>query len=193
MTWRQVEVEAFMRTVAAGVRPSRPAATGTGGTAADLGELRDLRAAASGDVSPISTDAESTVPEICVVTTLDRLLDDCCSHGLCETSDGQALARGVVAAHVVRRRRLPDGARRFRRGARLRSGPAHGQPQAAAGVAGDAPHLWSSRLHRAVRVVPHPSRPLVDPRPRARPTSTICYRCVRPIITSSTKAAGPSQ
>ena len=32
------------------------------------------------------------VPEICVVTTLDRLLDDCCSHGLCETSDGQALA-----------------------------------------------------------------------------------------------------
>ena len=32
------------------------------------------------------------MPEICVVTTLDRLLDDCCSHGLCETSDGQALA-----------------------------------------------------------------------------------------------------
>ena len=26
------------------------------------------------------------------MTTLDRLLDDCCSHGLCETSDGQALA-----------------------------------------------------------------------------------------------------
>ncbi len=39
----------------------------------------------------MSTDAESTVPEICVVTTLDRLLDDCCRHGLCETSDGQAL------------------------------------------------------------------------------------------------------
>jgi hypothetical protein len=90
MTWRQVEVEAFMRTMAAGVRPSRPAATG--GTAVDPGELRDLRAAASVDVSPRSTDAESTVPEICVVTTLDRLLDDCCSHGLCETSDGQALA-----------------------------------------------------------------------------------------------------
>ena len=26
------------------------------------------------------------------MTTLDRLLDDCCCHGLCETSDGQALA-----------------------------------------------------------------------------------------------------
>ena len=35
--------------------------------------------------------ADSNVPEICVVTTLDRLLDDCCRHGLCETSDGQAL------------------------------------------------------------------------------------------------------
>ena len=41
-------------------------------------------------MSPVSSDAESTVPEICVVTTLDRLLDDCCGHGLCETSDGQA-------------------------------------------------------------------------------------------------------
>ena len=57
----------------------------------DLHDLRDLRAAANVNVSPMSTDAESTVPEVCVVTTLDRLLDDCCSHGLCETSDGQAL------------------------------------------------------------------------------------------------------
>jgi len=76
MTWRQVEVEAFMRTIASGVRPTRPAA------GVDV----------SVDVSPASSDAESAVPEICVVTTLDRLLDDCCSHGLCETSDGQALA-----------------------------------------------------------------------------------------------------
>jgi len=109
MTWRQVEVEAFMRTIAAGVRPTRqrvPVAGGTAGqpaeptatpsspasgSAVDLAELADLRAAASVEVSPLSTDAESTVPEICVVTTLDRLLDDCCGHGLCETSDGDAL------------------------------------------------------------------------------------------------------
>jgi len=57
----------------------------------DVGDLRDLRAAANVSVSPLSTDAESTVPEVCVVTTLDRLLDDCCRNGLCETSDGQAL------------------------------------------------------------------------------------------------------
>ncbi len=94
MTWRQVEVEAFMRTIASGVRPARPAVgvDATGATVADLGELCNLRAAASVEVSPISSNAESTVPEICVVTTLDRLLDDCCSHGLCETSDGQTLA-----------------------------------------------------------------------------------------------------
>jgi len=93
MTWRQVEVEAFMRTVTAGVRPTRPAAGvgDTGATAADLGELCDLRAAASGEVSARSSGADHNVPEICVVTTLERLLDDCCSRGLCETSDGQAL------------------------------------------------------------------------------------------------------
>ena len=39
----------------------------------------------------ISATADHNVPEICVVTTLERLLDDCCSHGLCETSDGQVL------------------------------------------------------------------------------------------------------
>jgi hypothetical protein len=93
MTWRQVEVEAFMRTIAARVRPTGRASKGpaTGGTPADLGELSNLRTAATANVSPVSSDAESTVPEICVVTTLDRLLDDCCSNGLCETSDGQAL------------------------------------------------------------------------------------------------------
>ncbi len=111
LTWRQVEVEAFMRTITAGVRPTRPRVPGTDGHAArptatpgspaggdtaigpaDLADLRHLRAAASTNVSPISVDAASTVPEICVVTTLERLLDDCCGHGLCETSDGQALA-----------------------------------------------------------------------------------------------------
>ncbi len=93
MTWRQVEVEAFMRTIAAGVRPTGPAAgiVAGGRNVVDLHDLRDMRAAANVSVSPMSTDAESTVPEICVVTTLDRLLDDCCRHGLCETSDGQAL------------------------------------------------------------------------------------------------------
>ena len=39
----------------------------------------------------MGTSADSNVPEICVVTSLDRLLDDCCGHGLCETSDGEAL------------------------------------------------------------------------------------------------------
>ena len=94
MAWRQVEVEAFMRTIAGGVRPTQAGAgiSVTGGRSADLGDLRDLRTAARANVSPISSDAETTVPEICVVTTLDRLLDDCCTHGLCETSDGQALA-----------------------------------------------------------------------------------------------------
>ena len=93
MTWRQVEVEAFMRTIAAGVRPIGPAAgiVAGGRNAVDLHDLRDCGAAANVNVSPMSTDAESTVPEVCVVTTLDRLLDDCCRHGLCETSDGQAL------------------------------------------------------------------------------------------------------
>jgi len=86
MPWRQVEVEAFVRMVAAGVRPALPGPSNVG---ADLG---DLRAAANAPVSPMGADAERTVPEICVVTTLERLLDDCCSHGLCETSDGQALA-----------------------------------------------------------------------------------------------------
>ena len=78
-----------LRTAAQPARPTALPSSSAGGTASDLG---DLRAAANGDVSPLSTDAESTVPEICVVTTLDRLLDDCCGHGLCETSDGQALA-----------------------------------------------------------------------------------------------------
>ena len=99
MTWRQVEVEAFMRTITAGVRPTLPG-----------GDRRDLSAAVpSGDslersagrgqragVTNHATDADQNVPEICVVTTLDRLLDDCCSHGLCETSDGQALAAGSL-------------------------------------------------------------------------------------------------
>ena len=62
MTWRQVEVEAFMRTIAGGVRPTRVAG-GRGrpdhrpaaGTVADAGDLRDLRAAANGEVTPMST------------------------------------------------------------------------------------------------------------------------------------------
>ena len=61
MTWRQVEVEAFMRTIAAGVRPAGRASKGpaTGGTPADLGELSNLRTAATVNVSPVSPDAES--------------------------------------------------------------------------------------------------------------------------------------
>ncbi len=86
MSWRQVEVEAFMRTIAGGVHPAAPGPSNSG---ADLG---DLRAAANAPVVPIRADADHHVPEICVVTTLDRLLDDCCTRGLCETSDGQALS-----------------------------------------------------------------------------------------------------
>ncbi len=94
MTWRQVEVEAFMRTIAAGVRPARSGCDRPDvSAAAHAGEHpSDLLAVANAVVSPMRADADSNVPEICVVTTLDRLLDDSCSHGLCETSDGQALA-----------------------------------------------------------------------------------------------------
>ena len=96
MTWRQVEVEAFMRTISAGVRPGRSGDDRRDRSAAVPTGTRwsDLLAAANAPVSPIDAgaDAAHNVPEICVVTTLDRLLDDCCSHGLCETSDGQALA-----------------------------------------------------------------------------------------------------
>ena len=96
MTWRQVEVEAFMRTIASGVT-GRPGPRRRG-RRQRLDRCRRGRR--------LDADA-ATVPEICVVTTLDRLLDDCCSHGLCETSDGQAVGRGVVAALVVRRRVYP--------------------------------------------------------------------------------------
>ena len=84
---------------------------GTGGYSLERSAGRGQRRRVTTDAR---TDAESTVPEICVVTTLDRLLDDCCSHGLCETSDGQALAAGVVATDAVRRRGVPDGAGWFR-------------------------------------------------------------------------------
>ena len=95
MSWRQVEVEAFIRTISAGVRPGRPA----GGRPADpsvtpttSAQLADLRAAARTAVIPAEAGGDHNVPEICVVTTLDRLLDDCCTRGLCETSDGQVLS-----------------------------------------------------------------------------------------------------
>ena len=81
-----------------GRRPAHRAAGGRaagssagGGTVADAGDLRDLRAAAQGERDSDRCECRSNVPEICVVTTLDRLLDDCCRHGLCETSDGDAL------------------------------------------------------------------------------------------------------
>ncbi len=190
MTWRQVEVEAFMRTVAAGVRPSRPVATGTGGTAADLGELRDLRAAASGDVSPISSDAESTVPEICVVTTLDRLLDDCCSHGLCETSDGQALAaaslRRMLCDAVVYPTVLGGSGEvldsgRARRTVNRKQRRALRAMHRTCGHPGCTVPFESCRIHH-VRWWTRDYGP---------PTSTICCRSVRPITTWCTKAAGP--
>lgn len=38
----------------------------------------------------------SSVPEICVVTTLDRLTSDAAAHGLCETSGGEPLAPATL-------------------------------------------------------------------------------------------------
>ncbi len=132
MAWPQVQVEVFMRMVAASVQPqARPAgsarpspstqtdsngvkANGAGHpttapspdpshspgsrapAAPTLAHLSDLRAAADGEVSPIGADADHNVPEVCVVATLERLLDDCSRHGLCETSDGQVLAAATL-------------------------------------------------------------------------------------------------
>ena len=106
------------------------------------------------------------MPEICVVTTLDRLLDDCCSHGLCETSDGHALTaaslRRMLCDAVVYPTVL-GGA-----GEVLDSGRARRTVNRKQRRALRAMHrtVRSSGLHGAVRVLSHPSRPLVDPRQR---------------------------
>jgi hypothetical protein len=54
-------------------------------------DLNRLRTAAHRPVEANSPCASSTVPEICVVAGIDRVLDDCSTHGLCETSDGQPI------------------------------------------------------------------------------------------------------
>ena len=40
----------------------------------------------------VPTNAALSVPEFCAVVGWDRILDDACSNGLCETSDGQFIA-----------------------------------------------------------------------------------------------------
>ena len=54
-------------------------------------ELNRMRTEAHRPVTANCPDASATVPEICVVTTIDMVLDDCCNHGICETSDGQPI------------------------------------------------------------------------------------------------------
>jgi hypothetical protein len=39
----------------------------------------------------VCPEAAATVPEICLVSTIDQLLADCRAHGICETSDGQPI------------------------------------------------------------------------------------------------------
>jgi hypothetical protein len=53
--------------------------------------LNRQRTEAHRPVTANCPDASATVPEICVVTTIDMILDDCCNHGICETSDGQPI------------------------------------------------------------------------------------------------------
>ena len=96
MPWRQVEVDAMLHAITHGVtthrertRMATDRSTGTTATARD--DLNRLRTAANLPVDANCPDAALTVPEICVVVSIDRVLDDCCTHGLCETSDGQPI------------------------------------------------------------------------------------------------------
>ena len=122
-------------------------------------------------MSPISTGCpESTVPEVCVSDHgWTELLDDCCSHGLCETSDGHsrwppASLRRMLCDAVVYPAVL-GGSGEVLDSGRGRSGPVNRKQRRAL----RAMHrtLRPSRVARCpFDVVPHPPRPLVDPRPR---------------------------
>jgi hypothetical protein len=102
LPWRQVEVEALLHAITHGVNGSgsdhRSARSGPAGSARSRagvpvtsGDVNRLRSDANRRVDPNRPDASWNVPEICVVTTFDLVLDDCCTHGLCETSDGRRL------------------------------------------------------------------------------------------------------
>jgi hypothetical protein len=99
LPWRQVEVDAILHAITSGVggaetRHPSVGSPGSIGSASPVtsGDLNRLRTEVNREVEVTCPDASTNVPEICVVTTLDRVLDDCRNHGLCETSDGQPVA-----------------------------------------------------------------------------------------------------
>jgi hypothetical protein len=67
-----------------------PAASVVPATSADLSALR--AAVHLDDLEAVPTSAALNVPEVCAVVGWDRVLDDACTNGLCETSDGQPIA-----------------------------------------------------------------------------------------------------
>jgi hypothetical protein len=97
--WSEVEVDSFMSLAAASVTPRHPSSVGdrSGGTGvtgstgpSTATELSALRTSVHlHHVDAVPTDSGLNVPEFCAVIGWDRLLDDACTHGLCETSDGQ--------------------------------------------------------------------------------------------------------
>ena len=102
MPWRQVEVDAFMRTITSGVRPTRPAvgvdATGVDGSRRSRRTARSAGSAPALEVSPISSDAES-----------DGAGDLCRDHA-------RPVARRLLQPRDVRnQRRTTLGRRRLRR------------------------------------------------------------------------------
>ena len=173
LPWRQVEVDAMLHAITRRchtIRGSELDGT-TGSDVAAAGprtsdELNRQRTQAHRPVTANCPDASATVPEICVVTTIDMILDDCCNHGICETSDGQpippASLRRMLCDAVVYPVVLGGN------GEVLDSGRSrtHRQPQTTTSTPSHAPHLRSPGLHRRVRLLSHPPHPLVDQRPR---------------------------
>ena len=174
LPWRQVEVDAILHAITerswatVGTRDASAASSEPTGSASPVtsGDLNRLRTEANREVEVNCPDASANVPEICVVAGIDRVLDDCCNHGLCETSDGQPIApaslRRMLCDAVVYPVVLGGDGEVLDAGRTRRTVT----PRTTASAPSDASHLRSARLHRAVRLVPDPPRPMVGSRQR---------------------------
>ena len=112
-------------------------------------------------------------------------------HSLCETADGIPLPPETVRRLACEAAIVPivlNGAGEVLDCGRERSGR---EPGAAAGVAGDVPHLRLPRLRRDLRALRHPPRHRMAPA-TDQPISTICCHSAADTTTSCTKDAGGS-